>query len=100
MKKATISDVATLAGVSIKTVSRVANDEANVRDETRRKVHRAIETLDYQPDEHARRLASRRRSRVTNAGRQSRVTRSTDAAAPCSVPVFSGSSDPLSLDWE
>jgi transcriptional regulator with XRE-family HTH domain len=100
MKKATISDVATLAGVSIKTVSRVANNEANVRDETRRKVHRAIETLDYQPDEHARRLASRRRSPVADPGAAPVSTRSEGSASPGSLPVFAGNSDPLSIDWD
>ncbi len=60
MKKATITDVAKLAGVSIKTVSRVANREPNVRDVTRHRVRAAIDLLDYQPDEHARQLAGRR----------------------------------------
>ena len=45
MGRATIDDVASLAGVSIKTVSRVINKEANVREETRRKVERAIDKL-------------------------------------------------------
>ncbi len=58
--RATITDVARLAGVSIKTVSRVANSEPNVRDETRRRVRVAIEQLNYRPDEHARQLAARR----------------------------------------
>lgn len=60
MKKATITDVARLAGVSIKTVSRVANSEPNVRDTTRQRVHIAIEQLDYRADENARQLAARR----------------------------------------
>ena len=37
-KRPTIDDVAELAGVSIKTVSRVFNQEPNVRPETRNKV--------------------------------------------------------------
>ncbi len=36
-KRATIHDVARLAGVSIKTVSRVYNDEPNVREAIREK---------------------------------------------------------------
>ncbi len=60
IRKATINDVAALAGVSIKTVSRVVNKQANVRDITRRKVNRAIEHLDYRPNLSARQLASRR----------------------------------------
>jgi LacI family transcriptional regulator len=45
MPKATIDDVAELAGVSIKTVSRVVNQEPNVRDSTRDKVLAAIASL-------------------------------------------------------
>ena len=60
MAKPTIEDVAELAGVSIKTVSRVVNDEANVRDVTRARVQRAIAELNYSPNQSARSLASRR----------------------------------------
>ncbi len=58
--KATIADVAALAQVSIKTVSRVFNKEPNVRDGTRLKVLQAIESLNYRPDPSARSLAGRR----------------------------------------
>jgi LacI family transcriptional regulator len=58
MPKATIDDVAKLAGVSIKTVSRVVNREPNVREQTRDKVERAIEQLNYRPNQAARSLAS------------------------------------------
>lgn len=60
MRKATIDDVAELAGVSIKTVSRVVNHEPNVRDSTRDKVQKAITTLNYRPNQSARNLASHR----------------------------------------
>jgi len=60
LAKATIQDVARLAGVSIKTVSRVTNKEANVRDETRSKVERAAKRLDYRPNPSARSLAGTR----------------------------------------
>ena len=60
VNKATIADVASLAGVSIKTVSRVTNNEPNVRADTRVKVRAAIEQLGYQPNPSARSLASRR----------------------------------------
>ncbi|NND37071.1 MAG: LacI family DNA-binding transcriptional regulator [Gammaproteobacteria bacterium] len=59
-RKATIDDVAELAGVSIKTVSRVANQEPNVRQATREKVEEAIAKLNYRPNISARSLASRR----------------------------------------
>ncbi len=60
MTRATIDDVAKLAGVSIKTVSRVANREPNVRKSTREKVERAIAELNYRPNLSARNLASHR----------------------------------------
>jgi LacI family transcriptional regulator len=58
MSKATIDDVAALAGVSIKTVSRVANKEPNVRPATRERVEKAIAQLNYTPNLSARNLAS------------------------------------------
>ena len=57
MPRATIDDVAELAGVSIKTVSRVANGERNVRQSTRDKVERAITQLNYRANFSARNLA-------------------------------------------
>jgi len=60
MPKSTIFDVAKLAGVSIKTVSRVVNHEPNVRASTRERVEKAIEELGYRPDQSARNLASHR----------------------------------------
>ncbi|MDH4030905.1 MAG: LacI family DNA-binding transcriptional regulator [Chromatiales bacterium] len=60
MHKATIDDVAELAGVSIKTVSRVVNQEPNVRDSTRARVEKAIAKLNYRPNRSARNLASQR----------------------------------------
>ncbi|MEM6899874.1 MAG: LacI family DNA-binding transcriptional regulator [Pseudomonadota bacterium] len=55
-----INDVADLAGVSIKTVSRVLNNEPNVRPETRDKVKAAVRDLNYVPDVSARSLAGHR----------------------------------------
>lgn len=60
MSKATIDNVAQLAGVSIKTVSRVVNKEPNVRPATRDKVLEAITQLDYRPNLSARSLAGNR----------------------------------------
>ena len=56
MSRATIGDVATLAGVSKKTVSRVLNNEVSVKADTRQQVQAAIEQLGYKPDLSARRL--------------------------------------------
>ena len=55
--KATINDVAKQAEVSIKTVSRVMNNEPSVRAPTREKVMAAVELLNYQPNLAARNLA-------------------------------------------
>jgi hypothetical protein len=52
----TIKDVAQRAKVSLKTVSRVINNEASVRGPTRDRVQRAIEELKYEPDQSARSL--------------------------------------------
>lgn len=60
MPRSTIDDVAALAGVSIKTVSRVVNREPNVRESTKEKVDRAIAQLNYRPNPSARNLASHR----------------------------------------
>ena len=58
--RATIFDVADQAGVSIKTVSRVVNREANVREKTRDKVLASIKALDYRPNAAARGLSAKR----------------------------------------
>ncbi len=60
MQKATIDDVAALAGVSIKTVSRVVNNEPNVRESTRQRVRKAVRKLHYRPNPSARSLAGKR----------------------------------------
>ena len=57
---ATISDVAIIAGVSIKTVSRVVNREPNVSEKTRERVTQAITQLNYKPSLAARGLAGGR----------------------------------------
>ena len=56
MHRPTIKDVAQRAKVSLKTVSRVINNEASVRGPTRDRVQRAIDELKYEPDQSARSL--------------------------------------------
>jgi len=63
MPNITVFDVAGLAGVSIKTVSRVVNNEPYVRPSTKERVDKAIAALNYVPDESARFLASHRGQR-------------------------------------
>ena len=62
--RATISDVARLAGVSISTVSRVMNDTAPVADETEDKVRSAVKQLDFTPHAAARSLAGRKTNTI------------------------------------
>jgi LacI family transcriptional regulator len=56
MRKVTIHDVAKLAGVSAKTVSRVLNNEPNVREAVRERVRAATAELRFRPNMSARRL--------------------------------------------
>ncbi|MGQ0802061.1 MAG: LacI family DNA-binding transcriptional regulator [Pseudomarimonas sp.] len=58
--KGTINDVARLAGVSKKTVSRVINDSPLVRPDTRDHVLALMQQMGYAPDPQARGLAFRR----------------------------------------
>lgn len=55
-----IEDVASAAGVSMKTVSRVLNNEPNVREVTRLRVMQMVEQLQYKPNLSARSLAGQR----------------------------------------
>ena len=57
---ATITDVAAQAGVSIKTVSRVMNDEPGVHPQTRERVLKVVAALKYRPKLSARSLAGAR----------------------------------------
>jgi LacI family transcriptional regulator len=59
-RRATINDIARLAGVSKKTVSRVINQSPFVRDETRQRIEAVIAEWGYAPDPQARGLAFRR----------------------------------------
>lgn len=59
-RKPTMSDVARLAGVGTMTVSRVLSGTARVSEETAKRVHNAIEQLDYRPNELARALRGQR----------------------------------------
>src|SRR5688500_11213767 len=59
-KKHTINDIARLANVSKKTVSRVINESPFVREETRSRINEIIRTTGFTPDPQARGLAFRR----------------------------------------
>lgn len=58
--RATIKEVASVAGVSTQTVSRVINERPDVSPETRKRVQEVIKELSYQPSALARSLISQR----------------------------------------
>ena len=60
MPNITMQMIADMAGVSLKTVSRVVNKESGVRQETRERVEAIIRETEYQPNPSARGLASSR----------------------------------------
>ena len=64
LRRATIADVARVAGVSTATVSRVINQTAPVAPETTARVQAAIAALDYRPHTAARVLASNRTNTI------------------------------------
>lgn len=95
--RATIRDVASQAGVSINTVSRVVNDRPDVHPATRSRVQRVIAQLGYRPNGLARSLL-RRRSRTIglivtdctnpNTARQIRAVQQHMVAASYAVMIF------------
>ncbi len=60
MKKVTIRDVASHAGVSYQTVSRVINNHPDVAEQTREHVLQIVRDLDYHPNATARNLVTRK----------------------------------------
>ena len=56
----TMQDIAKLAGVSIATVSHVINNKGGVGDATRNKIRLLINSVGYEPNIYARKLASER----------------------------------------
>jgi len=63
VKRPTIADVATRAGVSRSTVSYALSNKRPISEETRLRIQQAIEELGLRPNATAKRLASRERSR-------------------------------------
>jgi DNA-binding LacI/PurR family transcriptional regulator len=55
-KRVTLKQVAAQARVSFQTVSKVLNGQAQVSEETRERIWRAVRTLEYRPDVQARNL--------------------------------------------
>ncbi len=98
----TMRDVAAVARVSLKTVSRVINGESTVAPELAARVHRAASTLDYRPNLTARNLRSsdgRTRTigvlleNVANPFSSALHRAVEDVASSRGVAVFAGSVD-------
>ena len=64
MKNPGIKDVAEKAGVSVTTVSRVLNKRGYISKEMYQKVHKAIEEIDFHPNQIARSLTKQRTNTV------------------------------------
>lgn len=64
MKKLTIKDIASIAGVSFKTVSRVLNKEPNVKKETREKVEKILLETNFSINYNAKRLSVSRTRQI------------------------------------
>ncbi|MES2895423.1 MAG: LacI family DNA-binding transcriptional regulator [Pseudomonadota bacterium] len=62
--RSTIKDVSDIAGVSMKTVSRVLNKERYVSEATRLRVEQAVAQLNFQPSAAARTLAGKRSHQI------------------------------------
>ena len=86
MTRKTITDVAQAAGVAIKTVSRVLNNEPRVRPATRERVMAAVKALNYFPSVAARGLAGRTRGSLLST--RETVLMATPAAFATSVIVL------------
>lgn len=61
---ATIKDLAKQAGVSVTTVSRALNGYSDVSEETRKKIKRVAEELNYRPNAAARSLVTRKTNTI------------------------------------
>ncbi|MEV4102022.1 LacI family DNA-binding transcriptional regulator [Nonomuraea sp. NPDC049649] len=85
MRRATISDVASLAGVSIATASKALNGRQDVRASTRQRVLAAAEELSFQPSPLARGLLSGQTRTVGLL--------TSDSAGRFSIPVLLGAED-------
>ena len=85
--RATLTDVAALAGVSVGTASRALSGSGRMRPETRQRVLDAVRTLDFRPNQQAQSL---------HTGRSWTVgLMTTDGIGRFSTPVLLGAEDAL-----
>jgi len=86
-RRATVRDVAALAGVSPGTVSKALNGTGQISETTRSRIEAAAEVLDFRPNELARSVFERRSYTVGVI--------TTDSFERFSVPVMLGAEDAL-----
>ncbi|MEC3974992.1 LacI family DNA-binding transcriptional regulator [Amycolatopsis sp. H20-H5] len=103
-KRATIEDVARVAGVGRQTVSRALNDKAEIAPETRQRVLAAVAELGYRPNAMARGMRTQRSdviglvvSDIANPFYPAVARGVYDAAqdAGCSVVLYNTDADPV-----
>ncbi len=99
-KKVTISDVAEIAGVSITTVSRTINGNYPVKAETKEKILRVIEELDFKPNEVAKSMITKKTNTIgvvipsiTNAFFSTLVRGINELSDECGYTIFVCTSD-------
>ncbi|MEV7804479.1 LacI family DNA-binding transcriptional regulator [Microbispora sp. NPDC088329] len=85
--RATLSDVAALAGVSVGTASKALSGTGRMRPETRQRVLDAVQTLDFRPNQQAQSLQTGRSWTVG--------LMTTDGIGRFSIPVLLGAEDAL-----
>ena len=100
---ARIEDVAATAGVSMKTVSRVFNNEPNVREKTRLRVEAAAKELNYRPNPSARGLAGNRSYLISlvydDPAAGSSYIMLVDESHRADIRIERSADSPLGLDW-
>jgi LacI family transcriptional regulator len=89
-RRYTIQDIARKAGVGVGTVSRVLNDDPNVKEQTRQKIQKLIIKLGYQPSFTARTLRTQKSQTIG-------FIADAVATTPYAVNVIKGAQDAA---WE
>ena len=90
MERATLRDVARLAGVSVATASKALNGQPQVRASTRERVMQAASQLDFSPNTHAQALITQRTGTVGLL--------TSDLEGRFSIPILMGAEDAFGTD--
>jgi LacI family transcriptional regulator len=90
LERATLRDVARLAGVSVATASKALNGQPQVRASTRERVIQAASQLDFSPNTHAQALITQRTGTVGLL--------TSDLEGRFSIPILMGAEDAFGTD--